>query len=324
MTDVHASDAAARTARFSEGYEILTENRLLRHKGSITLADRVARLRRQWRYQFLPHYFVDAPGWRLALRRLGGRRVFPNFACVGAIKSGTSDLANQLFLHPCVIPPLTKEFSSVRGDTWLPNYPTRAEFEQVAREHGTALTGYFYPQIHKVQVIDELGRVSPKARIILLLRDPVERAYSHYKWDLFLGGPRVQQSAYFRTFLDNVRIALDLFPSIPMPTICGQPMLATGIYDKSAELWMRKFGRENVLVVKSEDFFRDPASVVGQCFDFLGAPRIEVRPFKVVNPNPLPTPPFDPEARRLLAEFYQPHNERLYALLGRDMGWQKP
>ncbi|MGQ0703704.1 MAG: sulfotransferase domain-containing protein [Gemmatimonadales bacterium] len=308
-------------AQFREGYEIVMQNRLLMHQQSVTFSERLARLKRRVRYQFLSHYFSRPPRWRLYLRRFGGERVYPNFASVGPLKSGTSDLANYLFQHPSILPPLAKEIPSAKSADWLPYYPTRAEFDAVARAQGTALTGFFYPWLHKVALIDELGSVAPQAKIILLLRDPVERAYSHYKWDLFLGGPGLRQMAYFATFLDNVRTAVELFPAITMPSACGHPMLASGIYHRAVELWMRKFGRENVLIVTSEEFFRDPGKVVAACLDFLGVPPITVEPVEVVNPNPMAAPPFDPESRRLLTEFYRPFNQQLYVLINRDLGW---
>ena len=82
-------------ARFREAYEIVLQNRLLMHKRPVTLSDRVAWWRRRWRYQFLSHYFSRPPGWRLYLRRLGGERVYPNFASLGPVKSGTSDLPGR-------------------------------------------------------------------------------------------------------------------------------------------------------------------------------------------------------------------------------------
>lgn len=315
-TDTHS-------ARFHEAYEIVMQDRLLNHQPSITLGDKIARLQRRWRYQFLPHYFARPPQWRVTLRkRLGGPRVLPNFACIGPIKSGSSDLANYLFAHPAVMVPLAKEIRSTDHRDWLPHYPTREEFDAVAREQGAALTGFFYPWLHKLLLVDELAKVSPTAKIILLLRDPVERAYSHYKWDLFLGGPGIMAWKYFRTFHDYLRHAIGVFPSMEMPAPCGQQLLSTGIYEPSVRRWLEAFGRENVLVVTSEAFFEDPVSLVGECFDFLGVPRVPVEPFKVVNPNPLKTPPFDAESRRMLSEFYRPYNERLYELLGRDLGWK--
>ena len=310
-----------RASRFHESYEIAAENRLLAHKGALTMADRVARLRRRWRFQFLPHYFIHPPSWRVTLRKFGGqRRVLPNFACVGPIKSGSSDFANYLFLHPAVLPPLAKEIPSARRDVWRPYYPTRAEFERVQREQGKALTGYFFPLLHRLPVIDELRRIQQDMKIILLLRDPVQRAYSHYKWELFLGGPAIAKMPYFRTFFDYVSTAIELFPSVEMPTACRLQVLETRIYDAAVALWMQRFGRENVHIVASEDFFADPNRVATECFEFLGVPPIEVTPFKVINPNPLDAPTFDAKSRALLEAFYRPYNERLYAVIGRDLG----
>jgi len=61
-------------------------------------------------YQFLAHYFGEPPSWRKLLRQLDGQRTLPDFCVIGPIKSGTSDLAVNILLHPNIMAPLAKEF----------------------------------------------------------------------------------------------------------------------------------------------------------------------------------------------------------------------
>src|SRR5579871_4765199 len=165
-------------------YELETERRVARYEGLTTPADRLRYRVMDLRYQFLPHYFSHAPEWRVRLRGMEGPRTLPDFACVGPIKSGTSDLATYMFQHPSILPPLAKEVTSRNPDDWLPYYPTVKEKERVAREHGKALSGHFNPALSSVPFMETFHRVRPDAKVILMLRNPTDRAYSHYKWQL--------------------------------------------------------------------------------------------------------------------------------------------
>src|SRR5690349_12384942 len=91
--------------RLMSAYQLENQMKLARYEGLTTFATRMNYKILTLKYQFLPHYFSSVPKWRLLLRSLGGQRTLPDFACVGSIKCGTSDLATYLFQHPCILPP---------------------------------------------------------------------------------------------------------------------------------------------------------------------------------------------------------------------------
>jgi|HubBroStandDraft_6_1064221.scaffolds.fasta_scaffold466491_1 hypothetical protein len=307
--------------RLMDAYDLDTRRRVARYEGLTTRAARLDYRLLTLKYQFLPHYFSAVPAWRLRLRSLSGPRTFPDFACVGPIKAGTSDLATYMFQHPCILPPLAKEVTSRNPRDWLPYYPTVEEKERVAREHGKALSGHFNPALSSVPLMDGYHRVRPDGKVILMLRNPSDRAYSHYKWDLLAGGKALGRSPYYQTFTACVDFALAFFPGVPFPSPSAFDLLATGIYVKAVKMWMDRFGRENVHVLRAEDFFADVASSVCAIHVFLGLPPQEPELHPIVNQNPIKAPPFEKEARQKLQAFYRPWNEELYALLGRDMKW---
>ncbi|MEP7123611.1 MAG: sulfotransferase domain-containing protein [Byssovorax sp.] len=305
-----------------EAYALDDQRRTARYNGVTTLAERIEYKVSTLKYQFLPHYFHGVPGWRLWLRSLGGPRTLPDFACVGAIKSGTSDLSTYLFQHPCILPPLSKEVTTGNTKEWLLYYPTVKEKEEAARRNGKALSGYFNPVMHSLTLIDAYHRAKPDAKIILMLRNPVDRAYSHYKWDLLIGGKKMLNHPYYKSFAGHVDMALDFFPAVPFPSAASKfELLQTGIYVKAVELWMDRFGRQNVHVLRAEDFFKDVQGTLCKIHEFLGIPPIKPELHEVMNQNPLKAPPFEKETRAKLKAFYRPWNEQLYALLDRDMGW---
>jgi hypothetical protein len=306
--------------RLTETYNLTEQKRLATHEGQKSLTDRFVGLRVVLSSQLLPHYFGKAPKWRLWLRSKGAERTLPDFACVGAIKSGTSDLSAYLFQHPCILPPLSKEILNSNVGEWRPYYPTVREKARVEKEHGKALSGYFLPVLNSLRHIDSLRESLPDARIVLMLRNPIDRAYSHYKSDLLLSGGRLAQTPYYKSFAGYVDIALDLFPSVFIPTRSGQ-ILQTGIYAKSVELWIDRFGRERVHILRAEDFFQDIATAVCGIHEFLGIPSMKPDIHPIVNQSPIKLPPMEEEVRLKLRAFYEPWNEKLYSIIGRDMNW---
>ncbi|MGW4353487.1 sulfotransferase domain-containing protein [Nocardia sp. NPDC004582] len=245
---------------------------------------------------------------------------------MGALKSGTTDLAAYLMQHPSVVAPLTKEIGHGFPVAWGPYLPSEREKAAVARRTGRALVGHFDPLLHDLPLIDNLRESSPRVKVVLMLRDPVRRAYSHYKWDLFLSGRNgLGSGRYGADFGTYVALALGSFPGPPPTMLPTMPMLAAGIYVHSVRRWLDTYDRENVHLVAAEDFFADASKTVCGIHEFLGLPAIEPEPHtEVTNRNPLEFPPADAATLTRLREFYRPYNEELFELLGRDLGWNDP
>lgn len=314
--------------RYTEGFEVFEQWQIQRYRNESHLAHPMRSLRLGWRYLTLDHYFGAVPPIRLWWRsRFGGPRALPDFTCVGALKSGTTDLAAYLMQHPSIVSPLTKEIGHGVPAAWGPYLPTEKEKSEVAARTGRALVGHFDPLLHDMALIDNLHDYRPDTKVVLVLRDPVWRAYSHYKWDLFLSGQNgLRTMRYGQSFEDYVSVALAAFPGPPPPTMLPtMPMLAAGIYVNSVRRWLDTYGRENVHLVVAEDFFADAVAAVCGIHEFLGLPAIEPEPHaEVLNRNPLEFPAPDAESLARLRAFYHPYNERLFELLERDLGWNDP
>jgi hypothetical protein len=320
---MNKDDFATRWRRLTRGYDVSTEFRMyqLGHYS----AGFFTKLRVSLQFQVLPHYFGAPPTWRLLLRKLGGERVLPDFAVVGPIKSGTSDLAVNLMLHPCITTPLAKEFETPDTEAWRLLYPTLREQRRLAKANGSARSGYFPPYLHRIHYIANFAKAVPGAKIILTLRDPVERAYSHWKWEVFLSGKHaVAQLPFLGSYPAFCDRALESFPDYPMYTACGSQLLVTGIYYKAVNVWMDHFGRENVLVLDVGPYFRDRRGVLDRICDFLAIPRTDFsqQPPGKVNENPLKLPPPDEATNAKLTSFYRPYNEKLFALIGERFDWR--
>lgn len=281
-------------------------------------------------YQFLSHYWGSPPSWRMLLRKFNTKRTLPDFCVIGAVKSGTSDLSTNLMLHPSVIAPLAKEFYLHDIDKWRVFYPTVRQKKNHATRYGLALSPFLAPYIHEMELAYNLSQVQPNTKIVLVLRDPVKRVYSQWKWDVWMAGKENTSKVPFLTsFSAYVDKSLAVFPEYPRDialfntTLEKTQALQLSIYWVVVSYWIEYFCRDNVLVLDVDEYFRDNNRVLNQIYEFVGLPSFECPVFNNrINENPLILPPPDEKSLLKLREFFKPYNEKLWQLLGKEFDWE--
>ena len=209
---------------------------------------------------------------RLRYRVPTGRfRALPDALVIGAQRSGTSSLYRYLGGHPGVAPSFRKEvefFSRyyARGVPWY-----RAHFELEAGRHlrFEATPDYLFHPLAPARA----ASVVPEARLVVLLRDPVARAWSHYQHMVDLGFETMSFDAAIDA--EDSRCAADLAALASDPDHDAKALLrysyvARGRYAEQLDRWLAVFPPDRLLVVRSEDFFRDTVTEFGRILDFLG------------------------------------------------------
>lgn len=314
-----------RRDQLSRSYQLTTEYISL-HKGYTPDDECPSKLQyaaKLLEYQFLPHYPGAPPSWRKFLRKFDGKRTLPDFCVIGPVKSGTSDLAVNVMLHPNVMTPLSKELLLPDPEDWRIFYPTERQKKEHASRYGSALSPFLGPYLHWMELTYKLSQARPDTKIVLTLRDPVKRVFSHWKWEVYISGKKRSSELPFMTsFSAYVDRALAVFPEYPMYTACGFHALQTSIYWKAVSYWMECFGRDNVLVLDVADYFSDSKRFLGQIHEFVGLPAFECpTSSSKINENPVVLPQPDQESLSKLSEFFKPHNEKLWPLLGKEFDW---
>ena len=310
--------------RMNRSFDIIMKRRELKHDPP-SLKRWFKRQSLNIEYQFLDYYFGGPPKWRISLRSLNkSKRILPDFAVVSPMKSGSSDLSTYLLQHPAILKQLCKEIPVFHdSDIWRIFYPTVDEKIETEKRFGTSRCGFFAPFIAQSAALSEtLSNIHNNFKIVLLLRDPVKRAYSQWKWDILGGGVRAKNMKIYQRFSNYAEQAVDSFPDSIMSSICGASMLHEGIYYKYVNLWIEKFGVDNVLVINACDFFKETERTLMEIYGFLGLP--EYRPLitdKIYNRNRIKTAPLDEDAKYILSEFYKPYNQKLYNLIGKTYNW---
>ena len=236
----------------------------------------------------------------------------PDFLVIGIKKGGTSFLYHLLSQHPCVEPAASKElhyfdYLFEEGVEWY-----RRCFPVPRRKDGRrTITGEATPYLDWLGAPEKVAGVVPQVRLIALLRDPVDRAYSEYQMV-------VRKGRETRTFEEVVEAERKAWPRA-----ADSGYLYRGVYVDHLLRWSTFFAREQMLVLKSEDLFERPRETLKLVLDFLDLPDWEPEASQLVSRRNKGEyeQKMDPSTRRRLEEYFEPHNQRLYDYLGVDFGW---
>jgi len=173
------------------------------------------------------------------------------------------------------------------------------------------------------EVPERMAKVLPEARLIALLRNPVDRAYSQYHHQVRNGTETLSFEEAIEA--EEARLRKERDEATGEGRYAGLnhrhfSYLPRGIYADQLARWMRLFGEERLLVLKSEDFFERPRASLKRVLSFLDLPDWEPDASWRVSKK-ASYEDMDPAIRRRLEEFFEPHNRRLYELLFTDFGW---
>jgi len=272
----------------------------------------------------------------------GRGRLLPDFIVIGAAKSGTTSLYGALADHPFVVPCTTSDphfqntkeihfFSSgfQRGEDWYrSHFPLESARREFAAEHGRPfLTGEASPSyMSSFWAPGRIRQLLPEVKFLAVLRNPVDRAYSQFQMSRRQGIEPLESfeeataAEEERLRPELARLAAD--PHYNSPDFGRWSYLARSRYAEQFERWLELFPREQFLAFSAEDLLGDPTNTLDVVHDFLGLPahRHEAPPRLHTGGD---YDPLAPDARARLAEYFRPHNERLYELIGIDFGWER-
>jgi len=250
-------------------------------------------------------------------------RPLPDFLIVGAQKAGTTALYAYLRRHPGITGPSWKEVSYfdrhyARGPNWYRgNFPNllRARGELV----GEASPSYLFHPLAPERV-EELV---PEARLIALVRNPIDRALSHYNHELALGRERLSFEdalAAEERRLEGEEERLRVDPRYFSSEWWSHTYKARGRYAEQLERWLEVWPREQLLILPSEELLGEPERAHAEVLEFLGAPAHRLDSYPRVFERQYEE--MKPETRAELADYFAEPNRRLYELLGRDLAWR--
>lgn len=260
-------------------------------------------------------------------------RLMPSFLIIGAQRSGTTSLYKYLVRHPLVGSVLLGkgvhyfDVNYDRGLGWYrAHFPTRLTARLASARHGgEMITGEGSPYyVFHPLAPERIVRTLPDAKLILLLRDPVARALSHYEHEVARGFEELS----FEEALDREeeRLAGEAERILQDPSCHSfehqhHSYAARGMYADQVERWFELVAGERLLVLQAERFFADPGAGLAEVLQFLDLPPWSLSSFPAHNAREYDA--MRPETRRRLAGVFSEPNRRLAGLLGTEVWWSE-
>jgi hypothetical protein len=238
----------------------------------------------------------------------------PDFIIIGTQRGGTTSLFRYLVVHREIGQASRKEvhyfdrYYENGMDWYLAHFPERGEYRLV----GEASPYYvFHPEVPK-----RILAAVPQAKFILLLRNPVDRAYSQYQMKVERG----LETLSFEEAIEREPERLATTDDPLDPAWRHHSYLARGVYVDQIKRWFEYFPHDQFLIIESEEYFADPVQILHQTHAFLGVGSHSPVISKIHHQADYVE--MDPITRRRLVDYFAPHNHQLYDLLGRDFGWE--
>jgi len=267
-----------------------------------------------------------------------GRRTLPQFYILGAPKCGTTALYELLRQHPNFVSSfleikelsylqevpnfnpfpfiIHKVFGRYSGiNSYRKFFPLKSKMASIRKRTGaSAVSGdctpvYMYCPIAAKRV----KALTPEARLIIMIRNPVDRSYSEYS---MFREKKVEQRTFEQAIEDELQ-------QVPLSHFIRETYIRRSIYEPYIKMYYDLFDKKQIMVIRSEDFFSNTEKVVEEVLEFIGLPQ------DTFSVNYSTTPrnegsggvPMNEETKTFLKNYFQPHNKELFNLLGADLNW---
>jgi hypothetical protein len=246
----------------------------------------------------------------------------PDFLIIGAQKGGTTSLYVYLTQHPQIAHATQKEvhyfdLNFDKGADWY-----YSQFPQPENDP-YKITGEASPYyIFHPHVPQRIYDLCPQVKIIVLLRNPVDRAISHYYHCIKIGYESLSLESAIAQ--EPERLKGEIKKLLASPTYYSyehqhHTYLKRGIYADQLPAWMKLFPKEQILIIKSEDLYTNPSETVNTVLEFLDLPPQQLETYEKYNSTQYQ--PVSEAVYQQLKDYFRSHNQRLAELCDRDFGW---
>jgi hypothetical protein len=264
------------------------------------------------------------------------KRMTPSFLICGGQRCGTTSLYRALAAHPAVLKAVLHkgvhyfDTSYGRGMAWYrAHFPLQRTADRIAQKHGVPAQTFesspYY--MYHPQAAARIAGDLPGAKLVVLVRDPVERAYSQHHHEVARGFEKERDFGNAlalepaRLHRQEEKLAQD--PAYYSFAHQHHAYRGRGEYAHYLGVMAQHVGRHRIHVVESERFFARPDEVYDEVLHFLGLPTNLERPeFERHNARPRQSD-MDPGLRAELTAHYAPHDEALATWLGRMPVWRR-
>tara|TARA_B100000029_G_C17481159_1_gene925623 strand:+ start:279 stop:1112 length:834 start_codon:yes stop_codon:yes gene_type:complete len=263
-------------------------------------------------YQFLKRHYYGITA---------KSRVLPDFLIIGAVRSGTTSLYYDICQHPSVKKAAYDEIGFFDdnyhlGLNWYRSmFPTEKKMSKIQKETGFCVTGEDTPfYIWNKNVIEKIKNLIPEIKLIVILRNPVDRAYSNYHLSVREGNEN-------RSFKDAIRedIKFINYKKCNNEELTNidfkKSYIAKGLYYDQLLNWFNTFDKKQICIVFTEDLRDNPEDTMQTIFKFLQLPFFSIKKYEKQKMSDYDD--MEKEIRMELSRYYESYNEQLFELIKR-------
>jgi len=246
----------------------------------------------------------------------------PKFIIIGAQKAGTGAFYEILRQHPQVVDrPGEIHFFDIYFDNGVEWYKNQfPEVSQPGSQRGDKSPYYLFHPLAPERAYSLI----PKAKLIVILRNPIDRAYSQYWMNI----RKRRETLSFRAAIkaESQRLAGEvdkIMASGITPPFSNHRLfsyLSRGLYAEQLKRWLTYYPLEQILVISSDDFLKDPRKIINEALIFLDLPLYNNFNFQIGTTHSYS--PMSSALRQELFNYFHPYNEQLEELLNRKFNWK--
>jgi hypothetical protein len=254
-------------------------------------------------------------------------RDYPDFIILGNSFCAKTLLYNYLTQHRLILKNIFEESAFFvdyyeKGSSWYKaNFPLKIQKSLLKRKSGKIPLVGETINLPYYEIPERVHKLIPNPKIIVILRDPIDRAYASYS-------SLVKKGIELLTFEEAVLKKIDRWADVNQKLTENQiegleekisTYLSNSIYVYDIKNWIKYFPKEKMLFLKSEDLFEKPLETVNNTLEFLGLePLVHLVNYSERLEN---TQLINTKIKEDLNKFFKPYNKLLYELLGCDLGW---
>jgi tetratricopeptide (TPR) repeat protein len=242
----------------------------------------------------------------------------PDFLIIGGMKCGTTSLYSYVVRHPQVLAALKKEIhffdmNFSKGIQWYLSHfmPLNNNLKY--------LTGEATPCLGDRGVAEKIAQNFPDLKLIVILRNPIDRAYSQYNHAVKWFGVQDKFEAAIEPYLKNMQLNQLMLKDDTAYLNVKCNYLLRSLYVYLFKEWLEFFPREQFLILKSEDLSIHPNAVMEQVYGFLNLSNYQLNEYHKELTGSYNS--LNDYLRASLNQYFQPHNQKLEELLKMKFNW---
>ena len=250
-------------------------------------------------------------------------RVLPDFIIIGTVRSGSTSLYYNICEHPSVLEAAYDEIGYFDsnyhlGENWYRSmFPRKKMMNKIREDTGYSITGEDTPfYFWKKEVAERILSDMPETKLIVILRNPVDRAYSNYNL-------AVRENNEKLTFEEAIGEEIEFLSKNSFRETVDRfrSYLTKGMYVNQIKPWLDIFSREQLHFLSTEQMKNEPCETLDLVFKFLSIPSYDIKNlqerklanYKQMNEN----------TREQLIKYYKSYNEEFFGIINQKFEWDK-